>query len=249
MEKKKIIEELSKGRYAHRGLHSKPQIPENSMHAFRLAVDEGFGMELDIHLTADNKLAVIHDASLKRTTGVDLKIEEITLAKAQEYHLEESSEKVPDFEELLEMVDGKTPLIIELKTVNGNTDALCRRTIEALKGYEGLYCIESFDPSVVKWLRHNAPEVVRGQLAGHLRRGGDKNIKRSHDFLLKNLLVNFAGKPDFVAYKYDNIDALAFRMFSGAKFAWTIRSYEDLKRAEAKGIAGIFEKFNPKDYE
>jgi len=250
MDKREITRELLKARYAHRGLHSKPQIPENSMHAFRLAVEEGFGIELDIHLTGDNKLAVIHDASLKRTAGADLHIEEISLAKAQEYYLEESQERVPDFEEFLKMVDGEIPLIIELKTVGGNTDALCRRTIEALRGYEGLYCIESFDPSVVKWLRQNAPDVVRGQLAGHLRRGGDSNIKKSHDILLKTLLVNLmGGAPDFVAYKYEDIDSMPFRLFPGAKFTWTIKSYEDLKRAESRGIAGIFEQFNPKDYE
>ncbi len=250
MTKKEIIKGLLGARYAHRGLHSKPQIPENSMHAFRLAVDEGFGIEVDVHLTADNKLAVIHDASLKRTAGVDLLIEEISLAKAQEFYLEASQERVPDFEEFLAMVGGKIPLIIELKVVNGNADALCRRMMEALEDYEGLYCIESFDPSVVIWLRKNAPWVVRGQLAGHLRKGGDSNIKKSHDFLLKTLLVNFmGGKPDFVAYQYEDIDSLWFKMFGGAKFTWTIKTYEDLKRAESRGIAGIFEQFNPKDYE
>lgn len=251
MTKKEIIEQLLEGRYAHRGLHTKPEIPENSMHAFRLAVDEGFGIELDVHLTADDKLAVIHDASLKRTASIDLLIEEISLAKAQEFYLEKSQERIPDFEEFLRMVDGKIPLIIELKTVGGNTDALCKRMMKALEGYEGVYCIESFDPSVVRWLCRNAPHVVRGQLAGHLRKGGDSNIKKSHDFLLKTLLVNpfFGGKPDFVAYKYEDIDSLWFKKFPGAKFTWTIKSYKDLKRAESRGIAGIFEQFNPKDYE
>ena len=250
MTKKEIIEALLNARYAHRGLHNKPEIPENSMHAFRLAVEDGYGIELDVHLTGDNKLAVIHDASLKRTAGVDLLIEETSLAKAQEFYLEASSEKVPDFEEFLRMVGGRIPLIIELKTVGGNTDALCKRVMEALEGYDGVYCIESFDPSVVKWLRHNAPQVVRGQLAGHLRRGGDKNIKKSHDILLKTLLVNLlGGKPDFVAYKYEDIDSLPFKLFPGAKFTWTIKSYDDLRLAESRGIAGIFEQFNPKDYE
>ena len=251
MIKKEIIEILLGARYAHRGLHKKPEIPENSMHAFRLAVEGGYGIELDVHLTKDNKLAVIHDASLKRTAGVNLLIEEISLEKAQEYYLENSQERVPDFEEFLKMVDCKIPLIIELKTVGGNTDALCRRMVEALEGYKGIYCIESFDPTVVKWLRHNAPDVVRGQLAGHLRKGGDSNIKKIHDFLLKTLLVNpfFGGKPDFVAYKYEDIDSFWLKTFKGAKFTWTIKSYEDLKDAESKGIPGIFEQFDPKDYE
>ena len=243
------LKQLQKFSYAHRGLHGNG-IPENSMAAFRAALEKGYGIELDIHLMADGELAVIHDTSLKRTAGVDLLIEEISLAKAQEFYLEASQERVPDFEDFLKMVDGRIPLIIELKTV-GNTEALCKRVMEALEGYEGVYCIESFDPSVVKWLRQNAPWVVRGQLAGHLRRGGDSNIKKSHDFLLKTLLVNpfFGGKPDFVAYKYEDIDSVWLKTFRGAKFTWTIKSYEDLKRAESRGIPGIFEQFNPKDYE
>lgn len=249
MEKNEIIRLLEKARYAHRGLHKKPEIPENSMHAFRLAIEEGFGIEMDVHLTADDKLAVIHDSNLKRTCGVDLLIEEISFERAQRFFLEKSEETIPDFEEVLKLTDGKVPLIIELKTAGGNTSALCQRVVDALEGYDGLYCIESFDPSVVKWLRDNRPDIVRGQLAGSLRKSGDVNIKKSHDFLLRNLLVNLVGKPDFVAYKYSDIDAAAFRKYKGAKFTWTVKSYEDMKNAESKGIAVIFEQFNPKDYE
>lgn len=249
MDKRKLIDDLLHARYAHRGLHSKPQIPENSMHSFRLAVEEGFGIELDVHLTSDNRLAVIHDSSLKRTAGAELMIEEITLAKAQEFYLEESQERIPDFEEFLKLVAGRVPLIIELKTANKNAAALCERTLEALENYEGPYCIESFDPSVVKCLKNNASEIVRGQLAGHLRKHGNTDLKKSHDFLLKSLLVNFAGKPDFVAYQYADIDSIYLKAYKGAKFTWTIKSYKDLKRAEEKGMAGIFEQFNPKDYE
>lgn len=249
MEKIEIIKLLTKARYAHRGLHKKPNIPENSMHAFRLAVEEGFGIEMDVHLTADDKLAVIHDSSLKRTCGIDLLIEDLTLERAQHFFLEESEERIPDFEEVLKLVDGKVPLIIELKTAGGNTSSLCQRVVEALEGYDGLYCIESFDPSVVKWLRNNRPDLVRGQLAGSLRKSGDVNIKKSHDFLLRNLLVNLVGKPDFVAYKYSDIDAYAFRKYKGAKFTWTVKDYDDMKRAESMGVAVIFEQFNPKDYE
>ncbi|MBR4409890.1 MAG: glycerophosphodiester phosphodiesterase, partial [Firmicutes bacterium] len=111
-----ILEELLKHRFAHRGLHKKPLIPENSMAAFRLAVDHGFGMEMDLHLTRDGKLAVIHDPSLLRTAGVDLIIEDLTLEEAQKYVLEESEgEVIPDFQELLDMVAGRVPLIVELK--------------------------------------------------------------------------------------------------------------------------------------
>ena len=97
MEKSLWIQELLQHRYAHRGLHQKPTIPENSMAAFARAVEAGYGIELDLHLTRDGRLAVIHDASLKRTCGVDRKIEDLTLAEAQTYPLEESEEHIPEF--------------------------------------------------------------------------------------------------------------------------------------------------------
>lgn len=248
MGKREILNELLKWRYAHRGFHQKPKIPENSMAAFRRAVLEGFGIELDIHLTKDNELAVIHDSSLKRTCGAYINIEELTLREAQQYCLEESQEVIPRFEEVLSLIDGIVPLIVELKVEGGNDDALCRRAFEALDKYDGMYCVESFNPSAVIWLKKNRPDVVRGQLAGALKKDGFP-MSAAADFLLKNLWVNALGKPDFVAYKFADRDIKAFRRFKGAKFFWTIRSYDDMKEAERLGAAPIFEKFNPKDYE
>ena len=259
MEKKEMLEELLTWRYAHRGFHKKPTVPENSMTAFRRAVAEGFGIELDVHLTTDKKLAVIHDSSLRRTCGADLNIEEITLGEAQVYFLEKSEEVIPAFEDVLEAVSGRVPLIIEIKTAGGNHKELTDAVMYALEGYDGLYCIESFDPSVVGHLRKNYPAVIRGQLAGCLNKNFDKKNAGSsgseptltglQDFLLKNLWVNAMGRPDFVAYCYEDRDMRAFVNFKGAKFMWTIRSYDDLKACEKSGAAGIFEQFNPKDYE
>ena len=97
MEKKQMLDQLLRWRYAHRGFHHKPDVAENSMTAFRRAVTEEFGIELDVHLTKDKKLAVIHDSSLQRTCGTDLYIEEVTLEKAQSYFLEKSKDVIPSF--------------------------------------------------------------------------------------------------------------------------------------------------------
>ena len=259
MEKKQILDELLTWRYTHRGFHDKPAVPENSMLAFRRAASEGFGIELDVHLTKDKKLAVIHDSSLQRTCGIDLNIEEITLEEAQVYFLEKSEEVIPEFEDVLGVVSGKVPLIVEIKSAGGNDRELTDAVMTALEGYDGLYCIESFSPSVVGYLRKAYPDVVRGQLAGCLNKnfdkknaggsGGEPTLTRLQDFLLKNLWVNIAGRPDFVAYRYEDRDMDAFVNFKGAKFLWTIRSYDDLQACEKSGAAGIFEQFNPKDYE
>ena len=248
MEKSILLQELLKHRYAHRGLHVKPTIPENSMAAFARAVEAGYGIELDLHLTRDGKLAVIHDASLKRTCGADLKIEDLTLAEAQSYPLEESDERIPAFSDFLKMVDGRVPLIVELKAEGRNEKALTDAAMRLLAGYKGMYCVESFSPAAVDYLKKTYPAVVRGQLAGALNKQ-KKTITTFQDILLKNLLVNLAGKPDFVAYRFEDRDQAAFRRFGGAKFMWTIRSYEDLKTCEAWGAAPIFERFDPKEYE
>ena len=218
------------------------------MAAFARAVEAGYGIELDLHLTRDGKLAVIHDASLKRTCGVDLKIEDLTLAEARDYPLEESDERIPEFCDFLRLVDGKVPLVVELKAEGRNEKALTDAAMRALADYTGLYCVESFSPAVVDYLKKAYPAVVRGQLAGALNKE-KKTITRLQDILLKNLLVNLAGKPDFVAYRFEDRDEPAFRHFKGAKFMWTIRSYEDLKICEAWGAAPIFEQFEPKERE
>lgn len=252
-----VLAELLKHRYAHRGLHNKPTVPENSMAAFRLAVEKGYGMEMDLHLTKDGKLAVIHDPSLKRTAGVDLIIEDLTLEEAQKYTLEESTEVIPDFQELLDMVAGDVPLIVELKagkTADGTdtAPALCQAAVNALDAYTAkysasspcLWCIESFSPTAVKWFRENRPDVIRGQLAGDINHNGPV-ITPFQNFLVRQLLINFVSKPDFVAYNYrDRFDG-GVRRWKGPLFYYTIKSYEDLVELENRGAAGIFEQFEP----
>jgi len=117
-------ETLRKFRYAHRGYHHKPTVPENSMAAFRQAVERGWGAELDVHLMKDGNLAVIHDSSLKRTAGADVEIEDLTKEDLPRYTLEESEEHIPLLEEVLALFCGKAPLIIELKAARGNHAAL-----------------------------------------------------------------------------------------------------------------------------
>ena len=253
-----VLAELLKHRYAHRGLHDKPGIPENSMAAFRLAVEHGFGMEMDLHLTRDGKLAVIHDSSLLRTCGVDLVIEDLTLAEAQQHVLENSeAEVIPDFQELLDLVRGRVPLIVELKvgkTSEGTdtTETLCRKAAELLDAYTQkysasaptLWCVESFSPSAVKWFRVNRPDIIRGQLAGNINHD-EPMISPFQNFLMRQLLINFISKPDFVAYNYrDRFDS-GVRRWKGPLFYYTITSYEDLKELESRGAAGIFEQFKP----
>lgn len=195
MSREDVLEELLKYRYAHRGLFHKPDVPENSLMAFRMACEKGFGIEFDVHLTKDGKLAVLHDSGLKRVTtvrsdhlpvvpenaGIECEmtvgsyalIEELTLEEAKQYPLEESDERIPEFREVLDTVKGQVPIIVELKPNGGNHDKLCAEVMKELRAYEeqypdAIYCVESFNSFAVLSMKRKYPDVVRGQLGSDL---------------------------------------------------------------------------------
>ena len=238
-------------RYAHRGYHDKPRIPENSMAAFRRAIENGYGAELDVHLMKDGRLAVIHDASLRRTAGADVLVEDLTAEELKQYRLEGTDEQIPLLEEVLELFQDRTPLIIELKAERGNHAALAEATCRMLDRYRVHYCIESFDPRCLIWLKKNRPEIVRGQLSEQfLRHGETAGHGKATMWLLGNLFSNVAVRPDFIAYRFSDRDNLCLRwcrkFYHVQEVNWTIRTKEEMEAAEAQGNLVIFECFDPK---
>lgn len=233
--------------YAHRGLHSQG-IPENSMAAFRAALDHGFGIEFDLHLLRDGNLAVIHDSLLKRTTGMEGRIEDLTTEELKNHRLEGTQETIPTFRELLELYDGKAPLIVELKPVDGNHAALCQAACDQLRDYSGPYCMESFDPRCVYWLKKNRPEIIRGQLAENFFKS-DPNMSLPLRIMLTHSLSHFFTMPDFTAYRFadrKNLSTWICRRLYGIQgVSWTIRSKEDYDVAVKEGWLPIFENFIP----
>lgn len=234
--------------YAHRGLHGNG-VPENSMAAFRLARDAGFGIELDIHLMADGNLAVIHDPSLKRTAGADVHIEDLTAQDLPKYPLENTTELIPLFSEVLELYAGKAPLIIELKPERGNHAALCAAACKAMEGYEGAWCMESFDPRCVYWLKKNRTDIIRGQLAENFFRTKTSILPWYLKLVMSKHLTNFLTRPDFLAYKFAdrrNLGlALSRKVWKTQGVTWTVKTPQDLKTAQKEGYIPIFEGFTP----
>jgi glycerophosphoryl diester phosphodiesterase len=239
---------LRRFRYAHRGFHDKPRIPENSLPAFRRAVERGFGAELDVHLTRDGRLAVIHDSALRRVCGVDGRVEQLTAAELSAFRLEGTEERIPFLEEVLPMFEGRTPLVVELKPDQSNWNELAERTIACLDRYQVDYCVESFDPRALMWLKRHRPEIVRGQLTQNFFRhpSGQGAMRR---FVLTNLLLNFLTRPDFIACRFEDRRCvgpwLVCGPLGGWEFNWTIRSRSDLELAEREGHLVIFETFDP----
>lgn len=234
--------------YAHRGLHSET-IPENSMAAFRAALEKGYGIELDVHLLRDGNLAVIHDHSLLRTAGVDVEIEDLTAAGLENCRLAQTDEKIPLFQDVLAMWGGKTPLIIELKSTRENYAALTDAAVAAMKGYTGAWCMESFDPRCIRHLKKHYPKITRGQLSENFIR----NPKVSAPFVLKCvmawLVTNFLTSPDFIAYKFADRRGLSLRicrkLWRIPAAAWTLKTQEEFDAAVADGQIPIFEGFCP----
>ena len=233
--------------YAHRGLHGNG-VPENSMAAFRSALEGGYGIELDIHLLRDGNLAVIHDASLKRTAGADVHIEDLSTEDLSSYKLEGTDETIPTFRQVLDLFAGKAPLIVELKPVGNNAAALCQAACDMLADYEGAYCIESFDPRCIAWLKKNRPQIIRGQLSENFCKGKG-TLSPLLKFVMTHHLELFLVLPDFVAYKFADRKTLGnviARKFWGAQgVTWTLRSQQDFDTAVKEGWLPIFEGFRP----
>ena len=244
-DKNNKFSQLEKYIFAHRGFHDKPLIPENSMPAFRRAGERGFGAELDIHLMKDGRLAVIHDACLRRTAHADVFIEDLCAEDLPQYHLEESSETIPLLEDVLEL---GLPLIVELKCERGNAAALSEAAWNALKDYPAPWCMESFDPRAVFWFAKHHPEVCRGQLSENFFRNPEVELPGYQKWILTRLLGNIFCRPDFVAYQFEDRDNPYLRRYlqnGGREASWTIRKREDLEAALRAGSIPIFECFDP----
>ncbi len=235
--------------YAHRGFHdNKSDAPENSLLSFTNAVEKGYGMELDIQLTKDNKVVVFHDFTLKRVCNQEGKVIDFTYDEIKEFKLLESNQTIPLLEDVLKEVNGKTPLIVEFKVQDANlVPILCQKADEILSSYNGLYCMESFNPAAVIWYKENRPEVVRGQLSCNYGEYGKGDFKFT---ALEYLLMNFKAKPDFVAYDkngYNNISRKICRNFyKNTAAVWTLYTQEDYDNAKPHFDLFIFEGFEPK---
>lgn len=232
--------------YTHRGLYGNG-IPENSLAAFRAAVEGGYGSELDVHLLADGELAVIHDSLLERVTGLPGRIEELTAADLKNCRLEGTEETVPLFRQVLEVYQGKYPLIVELKPLKGNYAALTEATCKLLEGYDGVYCLESFDPRCLLWLKKHRPHLLRGQLSENYYKTKAK-LPFLLKWILRDSLGNFLTKPDFIAYRYRDrhctlSNRLCMRRMAGV--SWTVQNQSEFDTAVAEGWIPIFEGFRP----
>ena len=237
---------LSGKLYAHRGLHDGNRtVYENSLEAFRRAVAGGNGIELDVQLTADGVLVVHHDGTTARVCGREAVIRETAYAALPA--LPDGS-PVPTFAQVLALVAGQSPLIVEIKPY-GSPSENAAAAQALLATYAGPYCVESFHPEAVRYFRRHAPQTVRGQLAmGGKHKGQEVGLATF--CALKYLLINVLGRPHFVAYHSASDGNLSMwlmkRLFKPLLVAWTLRSQPELDKARKAYQLCIFELFEPK---
>jgi len=232
---------------AHRGMHSESEnIPENTLSAFARAIENGYIIELDVAMTKDKKLVVYHDKKLKRLFGLEAYLSEMDYSELAELRFANSPEKIPLFEEVLALVNGQVPLLIEIKN-EGAVGELESKLYDQLKSYSGQYAIQSFNPYSVAWFRKNAPEVLRGQLSGSfevsdydVEYAGTTRLPWYQKILLSNLLLNFESRPNFIAYEINNnIDKLnSLRKLDVPVLGWTVKSVE-----EYESVKSVFDNF------
>ncbi len=182
---------------AHRGLYDNITIPENSLVAAQNAVDNNYGMELDVQMTSDGVLCVFHDDTLDRMTGKSGMIENMTWEQIKDITLLDTTHTIPTMQQWLDTVAGKSPMVIEIKS-HKDIGNLENKLVDMLSHYSGEFVLESFNPFIVRWLRVNHPHLVTGQLSELYQ--DVKTLSPFTRWLLRNLMFLHYSKAQFVAY-------------------------------------------------
>ena len=232
--------------YAHRGLHNSERA-ENSMSAFKAAVDAGYGIELDIRLSKDGKLVVFHDDTLDRVCGREGKVIDFTAEELAGFKLRGTEDGIPLFSDVLKLVDGKVTLLVEIKEDAG-VSAVSEAACEMLSQYKGEFIVESFNPLSLKTVKDKRPDFIRGILSH--RYYEYEQFRKPLFFALQTLLLNFLCRPAFIAYDHRHAKSIALRftrgLFDVPTLAWTVRSPEEEAEARKNGFDGIiFENYLP----
>ena len=232
--------------YAHRGLHG-DGIPENSLAAFARACENGCGIELDVQLSRDGVVMVFHDATLVRMTGREGKLCDYATEELAQMTLADTKEKIPTFAEVLALVNGRVPLLVELKGETTNV-ALCPKVAALLQDYKGPYCLESFNPMLLGEMKKYLPDAFRGMLYTNVCH--EKKSRSVLNILLTAMALNVIAKPDFIAYNQHYRDSLPVRLttklYSAPHFVWTTRGDREREIARTLGEHAIFELYEKK---
>ncbi|MDY0277389.1 MAG: glycerophosphodiester phosphodiesterase family protein [Acholeplasma sp.] len=239
---------LKNWQYAHRGLHQNNNgIPENSITAYHKAIENNYGIELDISLSNDGEYFCYHDDSLKRLTNKDDLIANLSKNEIRALNLLNTKEKIPTFTEVLHLINSEVPVMIEIKSHKNHKLHLSKVT-SLLDSYQGDFAVFSFDPKIVSWFKKNRPNYIRGQITSYFYE--NKKMPFLLKFLMRTLFFNHFTKPDFISY---NLQYLPNKYASKAKkkgllvFGYTARNQSDFDLVLKTYDNVVFENFIPND--
>ena len=227
MPRRPVPDWLTQWEYAHRGLHG-DGIPENTLAGAEAAIAAGMGIECDIQRSADDWPMVFHDWDLLRLTGTEGLTEAATSIELRQLRYLDSEEGPAALTDLLTLVEGRAPILIEIKSKPGyDVESTCRAVDRCLESYDGDHAVMSFDPRVARWFRRNSPHTVAGLVMREDEHGfTQKRWQRRLAFAI--------AKPDFLAY---HIAALPNAWVAGLRanglpiLTWTVNSPETRARA------------------
>ncbi len=228
---------------SHRGLHNS-ELPENSLGAFENSIKHDYAIELDVHMISDGTIVVFHDEKLDRMTNQDGYIFSLTKETLKDYKLKNTNYTIPTLEETLRLVDGKVPLLIEVKNPK-KVGELEKEVISLLSKYKGEFAVQSFNPFTLNYFYQNAPHITRGQLSGKLE---DSDLSRLKKIFLRNMYFNKKiSKPEFIAYEWNALPNRAVNRFKHLPLiAWFVQTQEDYNKVMPHCDNIIFENFFPK---
>jgi glycerophosphoryl diester phosphodiesterase len=244
------LSEIRRYDFARRGFRgSDKDIPENSPEAFRQAIDHGYGIQMDVRLTRDGVPVVFADSRVERMTGGRGSVENSTIEELRELTLGDGLETIPTLEEVLDLVDGQVPVLLDLRVDHNNADALADQVCEVVDTYDGIFAIESTDPRVLVWFRKQRKEYIRGQKVDFTHRSGTGWKSVIWDFVCSSLLLDFLTEPDYISTNIDhrkNPSLWICRMlYRVTRMDWTVKTLEDYELVKTDGSTVVFEDIEP----
>lgn len=242
---------LTRVGFAHRGLHDALKgISENSLPSFTAAIEAGYGIELDVYLTRDGIPVVFHDEEMGRMTGATGEVRDYHLQELKDLKLIPGGEPIPTLAEALSLIDGRVPVLVEVKNYGQPVGALEEAVGALIQTYRGPLCIQSFNPMTLKWFLKKHPRVIRGLIAYSFP-VEEVQMPATTRFLLKNLLLAPVCKPHYIAYEHHDLARHRLRRLHRMRakgtpvLVWTVRTQEEAHLAALRSDNMIFEGFYP----
>ncbi len=227
---------------ASKGIHDKSH-PENSLSAFGKAIEGGYPIALNVQMIADGTIVVFDDDSLSRLTDNDGYLKFLNKSDLDLLHLSGSKEKIPTLQEALAFIDGKVPVLIEIKNLDkvGNFE---KGVIEILKEYKGEVAVASLNPYVLEYFYKHAPNILRGQISGYFRGQKLPHVKK---YGFKRMIFNKkVSRPDFICYEADHLPNRFVKKYKTLPLlAWTVKSQSEYVKVVKYCDNVIFEHFEP----